>query len=138
MNSNKTLYTIIVHVVIFSSLQDEGTESQLISMPAAGQNSFCIQSVSLQVAVTFSDTVVETVIVTTVPYFKKSTDIDSVSEMALCYGTCLLHEKVDDDEFHHRGGNGGPFLGGPFFGGGFGRRREQIHHLLHPGRRTEL
>ena len=66
---------VIVHVVIFSSLQDEGTESQLISMPAAGQNSFCIQSVSLQVAVTFSDTAVETVIVTTVPYFNKSTDI---------------------------------------------------------------
>lgn len=31
------------------------------------------------------------------------------------------HRKVDDDEFHHRGGNGGPFLGSPFFGGGFGR-----------------
>lgn len=31
------------------------------------------------------------------------------------------HRKVDDDEFHHRGENGGPFLGGPFFGGGFGR-----------------
>ena len=29
--------------------------------------------------------------------------------------------KVNDDDFHHRGGNGGPFLGGPFFGGGFGR-----------------
>lgn len=26
----------------------------------------------------------------------------------------------DEDDFHHRGGNGGPFLGGPFFGGGFG------------------
>lgn len=24
----------------------------------------------------------------------------------------------DDDDFHHRGGNGWPFLGGPFFGGG--------------------
>ena len=31
------------------------------------------------------------------------------------------HRKIDDDDFHHRGGNGGPFLGGPFFGGGFGR-----------------
>lgn len=26
----------------------------------------------------------------------------------------------DDDDFHHRGGNGWPFLGGPFFGGGGG------------------
>ena len=24
----------------------------------------------------------------------------------------------EDDDFHHRGGNGWPFLGGPFFGGG--------------------
>lgn len=29
-------------------------------------------------------------------------------------------QKRDEDDFHHRGGNGGPFLGGPFFGGGFG------------------
>lgn len=29
-------------------------------------------------------------------------------------------QKRDEDDFHHRGGNGGPFLGGPFFGGCFG------------------
>ena len=64
-------------------------------MPAASQNGFRIQSVPLQVAVTFSDAAVETVVVTTVPYFNESTDIDFVSEMALCYRTCLLHEKVE-------------------------------------------
>lgn len=29
----------------------------------------------------------------------------------------------DGDDFHNRGGNGGPFMGGPFFGGGFGGGR---------------
>ena len=38
-----------------------------------------------------------------------------------CGHVCHVQRKVNDDDFHHRGGNGGPFLGGPFFGGGFGR-----------------
>lgn len=38
-----------------------------------------------------------------------------------CGYTHRRQRKVkEQDDFHDRGGNGGPFMGGPFMGGGFG------------------
>lgn len=40
-----------------------------------------------------------------------------------CGYTHRRQQQKRDNDFHHPGGNGGPFLGGPFIGGGFGGSR---------------
>lgn len=41
-----------------------------------------------------------------------------------CGYTHRRQQQKRDNDFHHPGGNGGPFLGGPFIGGGFGGNRD--------------